>query len=128
MADPIIEATLGAAVVATIAAAGGYVGIDPHALLFAGVGAGFGEPAAKPLGAPRKTFVYVGAVLVSSLLATIAAHKFHDGNLGWMSVWALGFGVGFQPLLAGFIGTIPQLVLTLRDVAIAAIKTIAGRL
>jgi NADH:ubiquinone oxidoreductase subunit 6 (subunit J) len=128
MNDPIIEITLGAAVIATIAAAGGYVGIDPHALLFAGVGAGFGEPAAKSLGAQRKIFVYVGAVLVSSLLATIAAHKFHDGHFGWMGVWAFCIAVGFQPLLAGFIGTIPQIVVTLRDVAIAAIKTIAGRL
>ena len=128
MADPIIEATLGAAVVATIAAAGGYVGIDPHALLFAGVGAGFGEPAAKPLGAPRKTFVYVGAVLMSALLATIAAHKFHDGHFGWMGVWAFCIAVGFQPLLAGFIGTIPMLVDKARAALIAAIKSIVSGL
>jgi hypothetical protein len=114
-------------VVATVAAAGTYLGIDPRALMFAAVGATLTEPAAPSLGSWRTLWLFVAVTLVSGLFATLAAKALHDGDGGWAGAWGLGFGLGMQPLMAEFVKAIPALAAAVRDRAIRWISSLGGK-
>lgn len=126
MSEPATSVSSGMAVAATIVAASSYIGIDPQALLAAGVGAVFGEPAAKELGGPRKAMLYFGTVIAAGIVATLAAHKLHQDDVWYLRGWALGVGMSFQVLLASFLKSLPAIIDAVRDTVIARIKKFGG--
>lgn len=111
MAEPVstplvLAAGASAAVVALL-------GVEPQALAWAMVGAIFGAPLAPPAGRMRQVLVFVGVMLASALLGTVAADWAGTTSVRWRNAWCLVFGGVFHPLSSAVVAAVPNIVATL---------------
>lgn len=112
MAEPatttgILAGAIGAGTVAALLTA---LGIGPHALFWALIGATAGMSVAPQSGRLRACVVFGCAVLASALLGTYIAQEYLAGARIAANTAALVMGALFHPLLAAATAAVPAIV------------------
>ena len=109
MAEPTGTAAGVATFIGATALIGALFGVEPQTLIFATVGAIFGEPLAPPAGTFRKVLLFIGVVVASAMLGAWAAEYFSLTGKYSRNGCALAIAFAFHPLSAAFVQAVPAM-------------------